>query len=157
MRFLVQPAAAPRARAPVRIFLVFAALALAAFAAQRTVSGGLSPAAVEAHYLGAAGDEPLPAVALWEELHAGAFVYGFVLFMLGSLLAFGPLGARARAGLLGAAFVATLADLLAPFALSAAGGGGALRVVTFVAAGVTLAALLAVVAVGLAREGDARG
>ena len=73
MRFLVQPALAPRARAPVRVFLVFAALALAGLAVQRALAGGLSPAGVEAHYLGLVEGEGLPAAALWEEVHANAF------------------------------------------------------------------------------------
>jgi hypothetical protein len=156
MRFLVQPAAAPRARAPVRIFLVFAALALAGFAVQRLLAGGLSAAEVEAYYLGAAGGDPLPAAALWEEVHANAFLYGFVLFMLGALLAVcAP--RRTCAALLGAAFVATLADLLAPFVIAAVHGAGALRVATFVAATGTLAALFVVVAARFARGGgDAR-
>lgn len=152
MRFLVHAAAAPRSRAPVGIFLVFAALTLVGFGAQRVLAGGLSAAEVEAHYLGPAGGEPLPPAALWEEVHAGAFVYGFVLFMLGSLLAVGPLPPRARAALLAAPFAATLADLVAPFVV-AAGGPGALRVATSVAAAATLATLLAAVAVPHARGG----
>lgn len=153
MRFLVQPAAAPRSRAPVRIFLVFAALAVAGLAVQRVLAGGLSAAAVEARYLGGVDGEPLPAAALWEEIHAGAFVYGFVLFMLGALLALCPLRARIRAALVAAAFAATLADLLAPLAIAAAGGGGALRVATFLAAAGALAVLLVAVATGFGRGG----
>jgi hypothetical protein len=157
VRFLVQPAAAARARPPVRIFLVFAFLALLGLAAQRVLAGGLSPAGVEAHYLGAGGSEPLPAAALWEEVHAGAFVYGFVLFMLGSLAVTCPLSARLRTGLLSVAFGSTLADLLAPFALLALGGGGVLRVGTFVLAALSLAVLLGVVAASLGRAGGDRG
>ncbi len=157
MRFLVQPALTARTRPPVRIFLVFAALALVGFAAQRALSGGLSPAGVEAYYLGAGGGEPLAAVALWEEVHAVAFVYGFVLFMLGSLAASSPLPPRLRTGLLWTAFGATLADLFAPFALLALGAGGALRVATFAAAGLSLAALMAAVVISFGRGGDARG
>jgi hypothetical protein len=153
MRFLVQPAAAPRSRAPVRIFLVFAALAVAGLAVQRVLAGGLSAAAVEARYLGGVDGEPLPAAALWEEIHAGAFVYGFLLFMLGALLALCPLGARVRAALVAVAFAATLADLLAPLAIAAAGGGGALRVATFLAAAGALAVLLVAVATGFGRGG----
>lgn len=157
MRFLVQPAAAARSRAPVRVFLAFAALAVGALAAQRLLAGGLSPPAIELHYLGADG-EGLPAAALWEEIHQGAFVYGFVLFMLGALLALCPVSPRARSALVGAAFVATLADVLAPLAIAAAGGLGALRVATFVAASAALAALLVTVAAGFARGGgEARG
>lgn len=157
MRFLVQPATAPRSRAPVRIFLAFAALALAGLAAQRVLAGGLSAAGVEAHYLGLADGEGLPAAALWEEVHAGAFTYGLVLFMLGSLLAVCPVAPRTRAALVGVAFAATLADLLAPFVIAAAGTGGALRVATFAAASASLAALLAVVTATFGREGGDAG
>jgi hypothetical protein len=153
MRFLVQPAVAPRSRAPVRIFLVFAALALAGLAAQRVLAGGLSPAEVELHYVGAAEDEALPAAALWEEIHQGAFVYGLVVFMLGALLALCPVSPRVRAALVGTAFVATLADLLAPLVIAAVRGGGALRVVTFVAAAGSLLTLLVTVAAGFGRGG----
>jgi hypothetical protein len=151
MRFLVLPKAAARARPPVRIFLAFAALALVALAAQRVLAGGLSPAEVEAHYLGAGGGEALPAAALWEEIHAGAFVYGFVLFMLGSLAALCPVSARVRGALVAASFAATLADLFAPFAIVGLGRGGALRVATFVLAMASMAALLGVVALSFGR------
>lgn len=153
MRFLVYPSVATRARPPVRAFLLFAALALAGFAAQRVFAGGLTPAGVEAFYLGPDGEEPLAAVALWEELHVGAFVYGFVLFMLGSLAATTPVRAGARRLLFTAALAATLADLAAPFVVSAAHGGGALRVLTFVLAVASLAALLGLTALGTARTG----
>lgn len=157
MRFLVLPGAALRARPPVRIFLAFAALALLAFDAQRVIAGGLSPGEVEVHYLGAGGAEPLPAAALWEEVHAGAFVYGFVLFMLGSLGALCPVPAWLRGGLVATAFAATLADLFAPFAITALGGGGALRVATFVLAAGSVTALLVLVAVSFGRgSGDDR-
>ncbi|HYG67218.1 MAG TPA: hypothetical protein VD838_06150, partial [Anaeromyxobacteraceae bacterium] len=74
MRFLVQPtpALAARARPPVRVFVLFAALALAGLAAQRIHAGGLSAAAVEAQYLGVTPEDALPAAAVWEELHVGA-------------------------------------------------------------------------------------
>jgi hypothetical protein len=157
MRALIQPAAAGPAPAPVRVFLVFAALALAAFAAQRVVAGGLSAADVEAHYLGAGEGEALALVAVWEEVHAGAFVYGFVLFMLASLLAVGPVPPRLRAALVGGAFAVTMADLLAPFAIVLAGAGGALRVGTFVLAVASVAALLAVVAATFGRGGGEAG
>jgi hypothetical protein len=146
MRFLVQPTpeGVARSRPPVRAFLLFAALALAGLAVQRAASGGLSPEGVTALYL--PGGEPLPAAALWEEVHAGAFLYGFVLLMVGSLLAVCPVPARLRGGLFAAAVVGTLADLFAPFAIVALRGGGALRVATTLAALVTLAALLALAA-----------
>jgi hypothetical protein len=153
VRFLVQPAAAARARPPVRIFLAFAALALAGFAAQRVAAGGLSAAEIEAHYLGEAPGEALALVALWEEVHAGAFVYGFVLFMLASLLATCSVPARARGALVGAAFAATLADVLAPFAIVLAGAGGRVRVGTFALAVATMGALLAIVAARFGRGG----
>jgi hypothetical protein len=153
VRFLVHPAAAPRARAPVRAFLAFAALALAGFAAQRVLAGGLTAAGVEALYLGPDGLEPLAAVALWEELHVGAFVYGFVLFMLGSLAAASPAPSGLRRVLFAGAVAATLADLAAPFVVSAAHGAGGLRVATFVLALASLAGLLAVAAHGAARTG----
>jgi hypothetical protein len=151
MRFLVWPApdALARARPPVRVLLVFAALALAAFAALRILQGGLTPAGVEGHYL--AAGEPMPAAALWEEVHAGAFLYGFLLFLLASVLAVSPVPPRLRSGLLGSAFAATLADLFAPFAVVAAGGAGALRVATFLAAMAALAAHLAAAAVAFGR------
>jgi hypothetical protein len=149
VRFLVLPRAAARARPPVRVFLSFAALALAAFAVQRAVAGGLTPSGVEAHYLG--GGDPLPAAALWEEVHTGAFLYGFVLFMLGSLAAVCPAPPRLRGGLLAAAFASTLADLFAPFAIVGLGRGGALRVATFLVATSSVAALLALVALTFGR------
>ncbi|HSN93370.1 MAG TPA: hypothetical protein VLS93_19220 [Anaeromyxobacteraceae bacterium] len=153
MRFLVAGGsdAVARARAPVRVLLAFGALALAAFAVQRTLQGGLLPSGVEARYL--AGGEPMPPAALWEELHAGAFLYGFLLFLLASILAASPAAPRLRAALLGVAFAATVADLLAPFAVVAAGGGGIVRVATFVAAVGALAIHLAVSAMAFGRAG----
>lgn len=153
MRFLVSPApdALSRARPPVRAFLLFAALALAAFAAQRVLQGGLLPSGVEAHYL--AGGEPLPAAALWEELHAGAFLYGFLLFVAGSLLVVSPVSPRLRATLLSVTLAATLADLVAPFVVVALEGAGALRVVTFLAAALALAVQLAAAAIAFGRAG----
>lgn len=151
MRFLLQPAGEglARARPPVRAFLAFAALALVGLAVQRAGNGGATAAGVEAFYL--AGGEPLPAAALWEEVHLGAFLHGALLLMLGSLLAVCPVPSRARAGIFGAAVVASLADLFAPFAVVALGGGGALRVATSAAMLLATAALLAVVAVGFGR------
>jgi hypothetical protein len=157
MRWLVQPSAAVRARAPVALFLVFAALALAGLAVQRLQAGGLSPVEVEAFYRGVEGSEPLSAAALWEEVHVGAFVYGFVLFMLASLAAVAPRLYGVRASLVGVAFAATLADLFAPFAIVARPDLGGLRVATFAAATGAMWALLAAVAVERVRVGrDAR-
>lgn len=145
MRFLVDPSEArlARARAPVRAFLAFAALALVAMVAQRAAAGGLVPSEVELHYLGTGEGDGLPRVALWEELHAGAFLYGFVLFMVGSLLSVSRLQPGTRRALFAAALVATLADLAAPFLVVGLGGGGALRVATTLAAAAALAAGLA--------------
>jgi len=140
------PSSGSRVRAPVRIFLVFAALAVAGWAVQRVRAGGLSPAEVEAYYLGFGGGEALAPAALWEEVHMGAFVHGFVLFMLGALLAVSPVSDRLRAWLVGGAAAAALMDLFAPFAVVALHGGGVLRVATFVLAVGSTAALLAVVA-----------
>jgi hypothetical protein len=153
VRFLVQPTpeSLVRARPPVRAFLLFAALALAAIVAQRAMQGGLLPAGVEARYLG--DGEPMPAAAIWEEVHAGAFVYGLLLFMLGSLLAVSPVGPRTRAALLAAGTAAALADLVAPFAIVAAAGAGALRVGTFVAVVAALGAQLGLAAVRFGRPG----
>jgi hypothetical protein len=157
MRWLVQPSPAARARAPVALFLVFAALALAGLAVQRLQAGGLSPVEVETFYRGVEGSEPLSAAALWEEVHVGAFVYGFVLFMLASLAAVAPRLDGVRAVLVGAAFAATLADLFAPFAIVARPDLGGLRVATFAAATGAMWALLAAVAVERVRTGrDAR-
>jgi hypothetical protein len=152
MRFLVAPGgeALERARPPVRWFLGFALLLVVALAAQRAAGGGLTPAGVAAHYLGPDGLEPVAAVALWEEVHVNAFLYGFLLVMLGSLHAASPLAARTRGLLLFGGAVAAAADLAAPFAIVAAGGLGALRVVTFAA---TAAFLLAGVAAAYARFG----
>jgi hypothetical protein len=139
-------------RAPVRVFLAFAALAVAGWAVQRIRTGGLSAPEVEAHYLGVGG-EPLGAAALWEEVHMGAFVLGFVLFMLGALLAVSPVPDRVRSWLVGGAAAAALADLFAPFAVVALGRGGGLRVATFALALATTAALFAVVALRFGAEG----
>lgn len=142
MRVFVQPTpgALARARPPVRVFLAFAALALAGLAVQRAANGGLTPSGVVGFYL--AGGEPLPAAALWEEVHTGAFLYGFVLFMVGALLAAGPAPRWARGPLFAAAVLATLADLFAPFAVVALRGAGALRVATTAVALGTVAALI---------------
>jgi hypothetical protein len=152
VRLFVQPTAEgfARSRPPVRAFLLFAALALAGLAVQRAANGGLAPSGVEAFYL--AGGDPLPAAALWEEVHAGAFLYGFVLLMLGSLLATCPVPPRLRSLLFGAAVAATLADLFSPFVVIALHGAGLVRVVSFASAAGTLGALLAVVAATYGRD-----
>jgi hypothetical protein len=153
MRFLVTPGREPieRARPPVRWFLVFAALLVVALAIQRGLAGGLSADGVLRHYLGDPElPEPLAAVALWEEVHVGAFVYGFLLLMLGSLHAVSRIPATLRAALLWGGAVAALADLAAPFFIVLAKGGGALRVATFAA---TAAFLLVSLVVAFARFG----
>ncbi|BDG06421.1 hypothetical protein [Anaeromyxobacter oryzae] len=157
MRFLVQPTpeALARARPPVRAFLVFAALALAGLAVQRIANGGLTASGVEGFYL--AGGDPLPAAALWEEVHTGAFLYGFVLLVLGSLLAVSPVPAWVRGPGFTAVVAATLADLFAPFAVVRLHGAGGLRVATSVAALVGVAALVAVAWVAYGRPRAARG
>ncbi len=127
-----------RARAPVRAFLCFAALAVASLLVQRASGGALAPAEVELHYLGAGPGEGLPRVALWEELHAGAFLYGIVLFMVGSLLPSCRLRPAVRRALYAAAVVAALADLASPFLVVALGGGGAVRVATTVLSAMAL-------------------
>lgn len=154
MRFLVaaSPELTDRGRPPVRWFLVFALVLLAALVVQRAVGAGLTGPAVEAHYLGAGGLEPLASVALWEEVHGNAFVYGFLLFVLASIQAVAALSPRARRLLLVGGGAAALADLLAPFLVMALHGLGWLRVATFAA---TIALLGAGAVAGLLRFGKA--
>ncbi len=114
MRFLVTraPDALARARPPVRAFLAFAVLLLLAGAAQRAARGSLAPAGVEALY--DPSGQRLGSVAAWEALHAGAFLYGFLLLTLGSLLAASPARPRVRRALLAASTAGALLDLGAP-------------------------------------------
>jgi len=116
VRFLVQPVpdALERARPPVRAFLVFAALLLVALVAHRAAQGALSPEGL-VHLLEPVPGERLGPLALWEEVHQGAFLYGFLLLMLGSLLVVCPVAPAVRAALLGVGTAAALVDLLAPF------------------------------------------
>jgi len=116
MRFLVQPTpeALDRARPPVRVFLAFAVLLLVAAAAQRASQGALSPEGLE-RLLEAAPGERLGPLVLWEEVHQGAFLYGFLLLALGSLLVVSPVSPRARGTLLAVSTGAAMVDLLAPF------------------------------------------
>ena len=155
MRFLTAPGSASweRARPPVRWFLVFALVLVVALTVQRGAAGGLDPARVETHYLGPGHAEPLPVVALWEEVHVNAFVYGFLLLVLGSLNAVSPLAPWTRRLLLigGAAFA--LSDLFAPFVVVAASGLGWIRVVTFSATSVLLATGIVVAFVRFGRAG----
>lgn len=115
MRFLVSraPDALERARPPVRAFLAFALLLLAAAAAHRASRGALTPAGVEALYAPAEG-ERFGSVAAWEALHQGAFLYGFLLLALGSLMAVSPASPRLRGALLAASTAGALLDLGAP-------------------------------------------
>lgn len=162
MKFLVvrSPEALDRARPPVRAFLLFAALLLFAAVAQRAAQGALTPAGVEA-LLAPAEGERLGSLAVWEAVHAGAFLYGFLLLGLGSLLAVCPLSARLRGTLLAVASGGALADLLAPLIPVAAPGvpgWAALRLAGFVAATLALLASIAVAWISFGRperRGDA--
>jgi len=156
VRFLLQPspAALERARPPVRTFLAFAALLLVAEVIQRAVSGTLSPAGLAATLSPAEG-ERLGPVALWEEVHQGAFLYGFLLLTVGSLLVVCPLAAALRNALLAVATGAALVDLLAPFlplALPGFSPWAGLRIAGF---SVATAALLASVATAFVTFGRA--
>lgn len=115
MKFLVTrtPDALARARPPVRAFLAFSLLLLLAAAAQRAARGALAPAGVEALYAPAEG-ERWGSVAAWEALHAGAFLYGFLLLAVFSLLAVSTAGQRLRGWLLAVSTAGALLDLGAP-------------------------------------------
>jgi hypothetical protein len=154
MRFLVQPApeALERARPPVRAFLAFSALLLLASVASRVAHGALTPAGLE-RILEPLPGERLGPVALWEEVHQGAFLYGFLLLALGSLLAVCPVSRAVRGGLLAVATAAALLDLGAPFlpvAFPGFPGWAALRIVAFL---VAVGALLAMTGVAWATFG----
>ena len=148
MRFLVQPSPAvlDRARPPVRGFLAFTMLLLVGWVASRAAHGALSPEGL-ARLLEAGPGERLGPVALWEEVHQGAFLYGFLLLTLGSLLVVCPVSPRTRGALLGIATTAALVDLLAPFlpvAWPGFPGWAELRIAAFLVAAATLAAAAAV-------------
>lgn len=115
MRFLVTraPDALERARPPVRAFLAFTALLLVAAVAQRAAQGALTPVGVEALYAPVQGERG-GSVAAWEALHAGAFLYGFLLLALGSLMAVSPASPRRRGALLAVSTAGALLDLGAP-------------------------------------------
>lgn len=154
MRFLVHPApdALDRARPPVRMFLAFTALLLIAWVASRAAHGALSPSGLE-RILEPGPGERLGPVALWEEVHQGAFLYGFLLLALGSLLAVCPVSRALRGGLLGVATTAALLDLGAPFlplVLPGFPGWAALRIGAFL---VAVGALLAMTVAGWATFG----
>lgn len=135
-----------------RAFLVFVAVLLIAAVMRRHHEGGFSPTAVHAHYLGEVGDEPLAPAALWEEAHTNAFLYGFLLLALGSLLVVCPVRPGLRRAFLGMGALAALFDTLAPFAIVSLRAGASLRVASFV---IALAALAAMTVVAAARFGRA--
>jgi hypothetical protein len=154
MRFLVQPSPAviDRARPPVRAFLAFSALLVVGWAASRAAHGALTPEGL-AHILESAPGERFGPVALWEEIHQGAFLYGFLILTVGSLLVVCPVAPGSRNALVGIATAAALVDLLAPFlyvAWPAIPGWAWLRIAAF---GIAAAALLASVAVAWATFG----
>jgi hypothetical protein len=154
VRFLVQPAsgALDRARPPVRAFLAFTALLLVGWVASRAAHGALSPSGL-ALLLEAAPGERLGPVALWEEVHQGAFLYGFLFLALGSLLVVCPVSPRTRNALLAVSTAAALVDLGAPFLpllWPAFPGWAELRIGGFL---VAMAALLAAAAVAWATFG----
>jgi hypothetical protein len=154
VRFLVQPTppVLDRARPPVRAFLAFAVLLLVGWVASRAAHGALTPDGLT-RILEPGPGERLGPLVLWEEVHQGAFVYGFLLLTLGSLLVVCPVTARLRNGLLGVATAAALVDLLAPFlpvAWPGFPGWAPLRIGAF---GVAAVALLATVAITWATFG----
>ena len=154
MRFLVQPTPPPpdRARPPVRAFLAFAALLLVGWVASRAAHGALTPEGL-ARILEPSPGERLGPLVLWEEVHQGAFLYGFLLLTVGSLLVVCPVAAGLRGALLGLATVAALVDLLAPFlhvAWPGLPGWAAVRIGAF---GLATATLLVSVAVAWATFG----
>jgi hypothetical protein len=152
VKFLVT-AQDTRPRAPVRLFLASSAVLLLALAAQRLVEGELTPAGVLQHYLGS-GDptEALPLAALVESLHTGAFVYGFLLLVLGSLLVTSGVRERLRLALtLGGAASCAL-DLAAPFLVVWTRGAPLLRVASFALTFGFLFGAIAVIAFTFARR-----
>ncbi len=156
MRFLVQPNpdTLERARPPVRAFLAFAVLLLVGWVVSRAAHGALSPEGLE-RILEPSPGERLGPVALWEEVHQGAFLYGFLLLTVGSLLVVAPVSRRLRNGLLAVATAAALVDLLAPFlpvAWPGFPGWAALRIVGFLVATAALLALTLVAWATFGRE-----
>lgn len=154
MRFLLDgPPTGRGTKGLVLGFLGFCALFLAGFAGGRIAQGGLTAAGVAEHYLGPPEfPEPIAPLALWEEAHANAFFYGFLLLLLGSVAVAGRVAPGPRAALLGFAFAATLADLAAPFGIVWAGMPAAVRVGTLVASQLSLLALASLAALGYARR-----
>ena len=161
MRFLVQPApeSLERARPPVRVFLAFSALLIVAAVASRAAHGALTPAGLE-QILEPVPGERLGPVALWEEVHQGAFIYGFLLLALGSLLAVCPVSRGVRGGLLWVATAAAFLDLGAPFlpvALPGFPGWAALRIGAFLVATCALLAMAGLAWTTFGREERASG
>ena len=161
MKFLITrtPEALERARPPVRAYLAFTALMLAAEAVQRALQGALSPGGVEG-LLGPAEGDRFGSVAAWEALHTGAFLYGFLLLSLGALLAACPVGRLMRHGLVAAATAGALADLLAPLVpsvLPGSHGWSALKIAGFAVATAALLAAVAVVWATFGRPGRQTG
>ncbi len=154
MRFLVQAAngTLDRARPPVRAFLAFSAILLVGWVVSRAAHGALSPSGL-ALLLEAAPGERLGPVALWEEVHQGAFLYGFLILALGSLLVVCPVAPRTRNAIVATATAAALVDLGAPFLpllWPDVPGWAALRIGAFL---VAVASLLAAVALAWATFG----
>ena len=148
------PAALERARPPVRAFLAFAALLLVGWVASRAAHGALSPEGL-ARLLEPSPGERLGPVALWEEVHQAAFLYGFLLLGLGSLLVVCPVSPGLRNALTGVATAAALVDLGAPFlplAWPGVPGWAALRIAGFAVATAALLASVAVAAATFGRE-----
>jgi hypothetical protein len=148
VRFLVQPTppVLDRARPPVRVFLAFAGLLVVGWVASRAAHGALTPDGLT-RILEPGPGERLGPLVLWEEVHQGAFLYGFLLLTLGSLLAVCPVTGGLRGALLGLATVGALVDLLAPFlpvAWPGFPGWAELRIGAF---GVATAALLSAIVV----------
>jgi hypothetical protein len=154
VRFLVSPTrlTLERARPPVRLFLAFSLLLVAALVAQRFVQGELTPSGVVERYLGS-GDpsEVMPLAALVESLHTLAFVYGFVWLMVGSLLVVSPVGARLRALLTYGGAAACAFDLASPFLVVWLNGWPWLRVGSFGLASATLFVAVVVLALRFGR------
>ncbi len=156
MRFLVQPSPVvlDRARPPVRAFLAFSTLLLVAWVASRAAHGALDPAGL-ARILEASPGERLGPVALWEDVHQGAFLYGFLLLGVGCLLVVCPVPPRARSGLVAVATAGALVDLLAPFlplAWPSVPGWAALRITGFLVATLALLAALGLAFATFGRE-----
>jgi hypothetical protein len=157
MKFLLRPDALARARPPVRAFLGFAALLVAATVAQRAVQGGLTPAALALSFADVA-DGPggvFGSMAIWEQVHAGAFVYGFLLLTLGSLLVVCPVAGWLRSGLLAVGVAAALGDMLLPFLAARCSWWAVLRVASFALVNAALLISIAVAWVALQRAAGA--